>query len=82
MQDKGCKIMSDNIKICTKCIYDERVSYIKFDENGVCNYCHQLENLKKEYKTASQEGEERFIRIIEQVLVDDNGKMVLNYDKK
>jgi len=26
-------------KICTRCIMDETVSDIKFDENGVCNYC-------------------------------------------
>jgi hypothetical protein len=29
-----------NIKRCTKCILPETMPYIKFDENGVCNYCH------------------------------------------
>ena len=26
-------------KICTRCIMDETVSDIRFDEKGVCNYC-------------------------------------------
>ena len=37
------------MKICTKCVYDESIPYITFDENGVCKYCHQLEKLKKEH---------------------------------
>jgi N-acetyl sugar amidotransferase len=66
--------LNTNLKVCSKCIYDERVPYIAFDENGVCKYCHQLENLKKEYTTASQEGEKRFIRIIEQIKKDGKNK--------
>lgn len=66
--------MNINLKVCSKCIYDERVPYITFDENGVCKYCHQLENLKKEYKTASQEGEKNFIKILEQIKKDGKDK--------
>ena len=29
-----------NVKRCTKCILPETMPYIKFDEEGVCNYCH------------------------------------------
>ncbi|RLA82535.1 MAG: glucosamine 6-phosphate synthetase [Epsilonproteobacteria bacterium] len=29
-----------NIKRCTKCILPETMPYIKFDKEGVCNYCH------------------------------------------
>jgi len=35
--------------ICSRCVYDDKIPYIKFDENGVCNYCHQYDNLEKEY---------------------------------
>ena len=66
--------MNKNLKICTKCIYDERVSYISFDENGVCNYCHQLENLKNDYGTATTKGEKQFIEIIEQIKKDGKNK--------
>ena len=66
--------IASEIKICTNCIYDERVSYITFDENGVCNYCHQIENLKKEYGTGLKNGEDKFIEIIEQIKKDGRGK--------
>lgn len=66
--------IASEIKICSKCIYDERVSYISFDENGVCNYCHQLENLKNEYGTATTKGEKQFIKIIEQIKKDGKNK--------
>lgn len=29
-----------DLKRCTKCILPETMPYIKFDEEGVCNYCH------------------------------------------
>ena len=66
--------MSDNIKICTKCIYDERVSYIKFDENGVCNYCHQINDLQKQYGTGNNKGETEFLNIIKKIKNAGNGK--------
>lgn len=68
------KKLNTNLKVCSKCIYDERVPYITFDENGVCKYCHQLESLKKEYKTATKEGEEKFLKIIEQIKKDGKSK--------
>jgi hypothetical protein len=40
-----------NLKICSRCIYDETVPSISFDENGVCNYCHMVDKLKEEYHT-------------------------------
>jgi|TARA_B100001971_G_C18250480_1_gene577795 N-acetyl sugar amidotransferase len=42
--------------ICSRCIYDDTIPYITFDENGVCNYCQQHDQLEKEYPT----GEEGF----------------------
>lgn len=29
-----------SLKRCSKCILPETMPYISFDENGVCNYCH------------------------------------------
>ena len=39
--------VSDQYRMCTRCIYDSGTPGISFDENGVCNYCHQIENLEK-----------------------------------
>lgn len=62
------------LKVCSKCIYDERVSYITFDENGVCKYCHQLENLKREYGTGTKKGEEKLAKIIEKIKEEGKSK--------
>lgn len=67
-------ILDTNLKVCSKCIYDERVAYITFDENGVCNYCHQINKLKNEYGTGSQKGEDKFLEIIDQIKKDGKGK--------
>ncbi|WP_072681719.1 N-acetyl sugar amidotransferase [Arcobacter sp. LA11] len=64
--------MKTDLQVCSRCIYDERVAYIKFDENGVCNYCHQIDDLLKEYGTATPKGEEKFKEIIEEI--KKNGK--------
>ena len=31
---------SPNLRRCTRCILPETMPYIRFDERGVCNYCH------------------------------------------
>ena len=35
-----------NMRRCTKCILPETFPGIEFDENGVCNYCHDYEPMK------------------------------------
>ncbi len=35
------------IKRCTKCILPETMPYIKFDKEGVCNYCHNYKPRNK-----------------------------------
>lgn len=63
-----------NIQVCSKCIYDERVASISFDEQGVCNYCHQIEDLTKEYGTGEEKGEKKFRQIIEDIKKSGKGK--------
>ncbi len=36
---------------CTRCIYDSSIPYITFDEEGVCNYCRQYDELNLLYPT-------------------------------
>ncbi len=33
------KNMKSNKKICVRCVVDETVPFVTFDENGICNYC-------------------------------------------
>lgn len=41
--------MKTKLKMCTRCILDENVPNIQFDDNGVCNYCKYYDNLEKQY---------------------------------
>ena len=49
-----------SVQICARCIYDERVNAITFDENGECNYCKQIDELKAQYGTGSSKGVKSF----------------------
>ena len=65
-------IQNDNVnqvklKVCTRCVYDERVASISFDEDGVCNYCRQIDSLVEQYGTGEKKGEEKFRRIVEEI---------------
>lgn len=60
-------------KICTRCIYDETVPNITFDEEGVCNYCRQIEQMEQEYPTGA-EGEARLQKMIEEIKAAGKGK--------
>jgi hypothetical protein len=61
-------------RICTRCIYDERVSAICFDGQGVCNYCRQVEGLAAQYGTGSPVGEERLSAILNTVRSEGRGR--------
>jgi N-acetyl sugar amidotransferase len=50
-------IANAGIQVCTRCMYDERVSSISFDDEGVCNYCHQVDMLKQQFGTGSEKGQ-------------------------
>ena len=53
-----------NIRYCINCIHDETYPRIRFDENGKCNYCTEIEKLKKIYGTGTQEGINKFKLIV------------------
>lgn len=43
--------MEKNIKQCSRCILDTTVIDIKFDKDGVCNYCHAYDKIIKTVPT-------------------------------
>jgi N-acetyl sugar amidotransferase len=56
-----------NYRVCTRCIYDERVPAISFDPDGVCNYCHQVDSLIEEYGTGREKGKRKFEETVEAI---------------
>lgn len=56
-----------DLRICSRCIYDERVPSIQFDGEGVCNYCRQVEGLIEQYGTGQPKGEAQFGAILNDI---------------
>tara|TARA_B110000879_G_scaffold47095_1_gene66335 strand:+ start:2456 stop:3631 length:1176 start_codon:yes stop_codon:yes gene_type:complete len=67
-------IENANVKICSRCIYDERVNAITFDDNGECNYCKQIDNLEAQYGTGTSTGDKALEIIVKEVIKAGKGK--------
>ena len=67
-------VYKSNIKICSRCIYDERVAEITFDLEGICNYCKQIDDLKLEYGTGQELGKEKLDAIVQKIKKDGKNK--------
>lgn len=63
-----------DLKICSRCIYDERVPAIRFDATGVCNYCRQVESVAEQYGTGQPKGEALFTDMLEDIRRAGRGK--------
>ena len=63
-----------SLRVCSRCIYDERVDAISFDAQGECNYCAQIDRLKGEYGTGSVEGKARLAAFIAEIKQAGVGK--------
>lgn len=63
-----------SLKICSRCIYDDRVAAIHFNEDGVCNYCLQVDALAEEYATGTPRGEQKLARLVEDIKLAGQGK--------
>jgi hypothetical protein len=60
-------------KICSRCIYDATVPSISFDEEMVCSYCQQIDNLEKEYPTGVN-GQAMLDKMIEKIKESGKGR--------
>lgn len=60
-------------QICSRCIYDENVPNISFDDEGVCNYCRQIDALEAEYPTGA-EGAAHLQKMVDDMKVAGRGK--------
>lgn len=64
----------EKIQVCTKCIYDANISGISFNQNGICNYCSQVESLKEQYGTGGEKGILLLQQIIHAIKADGKDK--------
>lgn len=62
------------VQVCTRCIYDERVSAITFDDDGICNYCKQVDDLVQQFGTGMPKGTEMLNSIVKDIKKAGKGK--------
>jgi len=62
------------VRICRRCIYDERVDAISFDAEGICGYCRQVERLIEQYGTGSEKGRKALEAIVEEIRAAGRGR--------
>ena len=61
-------------QICSRCIYDSSIIGISFDSKGVCSYCKQVEELKRQYHTGTPKGDEMLNSLIDDIKVAGKNK--------
>ena len=66
--------MTSEYRICTRCLMDTTDPNIVFDENGVCNHCHDHDRLMKQKVVTGKAGEEHLQKLVEQMKRDGRGK--------
>ena len=49
------------------------MSEIQFDDNGVCNYCRQIDSLVSEYGTGKNKGKKEFDKILNEIKKEGRG---------
>ncbi len=60
-------------KICSRCILDDTIEGIAFDENGICNFCSIHDTLEMQYPL-DDIGKDRLKKIVAQIQKDGRGK--------
>jgi N-acetyl sugar amidotransferase len=66
--------MERNYQICTRCIMDTSDPEIQFDEQGVCNHCHDYDRLVEQRVIAGEAGIQYLERLAEKIKRDGKGK--------
>ena len=59
--------------ICNKCIYDDQIPSITFDDNGICNYCGIHDDLERLYPTG-EIGERKLKELFKKIKENGTGK--------
>ncbi|KQW47802.1 LPS biosynthesis protein [Nocardioides sp. Root1257] len=65
--------MTDDLQVCSRCIYDSTIPNISFDEAGVCNYCHQIDDMEERYPN-DERGQRHLDELVAQMKEDGKGR--------
>jgi N-acetyl sugar amidotransferase len=64
--------MSERV-YCTRCIYHNEIPAISFDDEGVCNYCRQYDEMNIQYPVGD-EGWKKLVEMADMMKRDGKGK--------
>ncbi len=65
---------SVSYKVCTNCVMDTSDPGIKFDENGICDHCHDFEEIVRPNWHTDERGEKELGAIINKIKAEGKGK--------
>ena len=66
--------MESGYRICTRCLMDTSDPEIQFDEQGVCNHCHDYDRLIQQRVLTGEAGSRYLEKLVEQIKRDGKGK--------
>lgn len=67
--------MTNDYKICTKCIMDITDPNIQFDENGICNHCQRYFDEKvKERLFSDEAGQQKLNKLVNKIKIKGENK--------
>src|SRR4051794_6150663 len=65
-KDTDTMTITPELRLCTRCVLPETFPGIKFDEQGVCNYCHRA--LTEEKAAAHRaNAHAKFLQVLDEV---------------
>ncbi len=66
--------MSENYQICSQCVMDTSDPNIRFDEQGICDHCHDFNNNVKPKWHTDERGRLELERIVTEIKLTGKGK--------
>ena len=57
----------NTVKVCSRCIMDETAKEITFDSNGVCNFCHNYNNVLVNDLHTDKGGDKKLEKLIHKI---------------
>ena len=63
-----------NVRVCSRCVMDETVPRIRFDEKGICNFCKFQNLMEEEYRLDNPQTRQRLDAIYAKAKKQGKGK--------
>ena len=65
---------NQKVQICTRCVMDTTDSSIIFDAEGICNHCHEFDEVTKKRWFPNEEGQRKLEVLVTQIKKEGEGK--------